>query len=395
VRDISGACHVGQVDDGELAALLLHTIHHAQHTSKTRVDMPNRESPSVSLHYTKHGKLSRVDTSLDDHDLAPILEQIELTLVASPVRRIYRAIALAAVPVKGTWACDLFTLTTPPANAPSPQQVMGDYALIIEFPYDETESFVLNTHRIEQRRRQYELILSLFLPRLNTRPRSVTQRWGVVIGAPLIGFPEIEWFQETYAIEGFEARADELTPVSEPLMPLVSDAEFYSRRGISVDSVFDVPESLETWVRHFASRSDATKERFLRSAFWLRHAHDVYLLSASAALISAVQAVEALVSPVHGRPCPSCGLVGGGGPTATFKELLAQHAPTHDRDLIRARTRLYQTRSKLTHGQDLLSSDAELGFGWSGPQEPFERNDLEMATRVARIAAINWLLLQP
>ena len=398
MRDISALCHVGQVDDGELSIIMLHTIHHAQFTSRTRIDLPRSDAPDVSMHYTSAGALARVETSLDNRAIEALLEEIRLALLTPTERRIHRALVMVAVPVTGTWACDLFTLTAPPENAPRIPQLIQDYPLVLEFPYEGTQSFVINTHRATQRMRQYELLLSLFIPTVQTTPRFTNQHWGMVMGGVIAatpeGFPKVEWVQEGYAIEGFEITSNSLTPMSDPLMPLVSDAEFYGRRGIGADSIFDVPESLASWIRHFASRTDATKQSFLRSAFWLRHAGDVYRLSSSAALVAAVQAVEALLPPPQGVACPTCGLVGGPGPTANFRSFLAQHAPTHDGDLVKARTRLYQTRSKLTHGQDLLSSDSELGFGWSGPQEPFEQNDLDMATRVARIAAIRWLLLQ-
>ncbi len=395
VRDISALCHVGQVDDGELATILLHSLHHAQFTSRTRVDLPHSENPDVSMHYTNGGALALVETSLDDQALEPILEEIRVVLLGPAERRIHRAILMASVPVTGTWACDLFTLTAPPGNAPRISQLIQDYPLVLEFPYDDTPSLAINTQRIVERRRQYELLLSLFLPLLKTTPRFGNQHWAIVMGEPLSAFPKTQWVQEGYFIEGFEGKANRLTPVADPLMPVVADVEFYGRRGTGTDSVFDVPESLATWVRHFATRSDVTRERFLRSAFWLRHARDVYPLSASAALIAAVQAVESLLPPLQGLACPTCGLVGGPGPTASFRRFLALYASTNDEGLVKARKRLYQTRSKLTHGHDLLSSDSELGFGWTGPQEPFERNDLEMATGIARVAAINWLLLQP
>jgi hypothetical protein len=159
-----------------------------------------------------------------------------------------------------------------------PEQFIGDYPLVVEFPYEETQSRVVNCYQIEQGRRQHALLLSLFVFTLTTTARVTNPHWGIVVRAQFSGFPRIEWGHEGIAIERVEVTSDSLTPPTDPLIPLLSAGAFYGRRGIRAESISYVPESLGNWRTHFTIRSVSTKKRFRRIAYRLGHAHYVYPL---------------------------------------------------------------------------------------------------------------------
>jgi hypothetical protein len=163
----------------------------------------------------------------------------------------------------------------------------------------------------------------------------------------------------------------------------------YSKRGISS---MELPDSIESALDSYLALARADQDRVLRWCHWLNHARQIGALSPSAAAIAAVQSVEALLPPASGTGrCESCGRGTGPSLGQQFKRFLAKYAPGNDNAA--ARDRLYQLRSKLTHGGSLLIGELrEIAFHEFTPRSWGERELVEQALMAARLAGVNWLL---
>lgn len=388
MQDVSEVFRVGQVDDAELSHILSMRLGQATYPSERRVDMPNGDNPRISLHYDKRGVLSRVDSGLDQMEVDEIVAEIKVKLLAATVDKVSRTVLFARSPTVGSWECDRFTLTAAPEEAPRPPWAIGAFPLVMETPFPATPDTYFNMERSRRLAHEDELLLSLFVPFLLTTPRYTSHLWAYVSrqdADPL----RSEWVQAGYHIDGFDRFVDRRTPVAEAIR-LVPDTQYYTRRGVSVGEQLDLPESLGRWIAKCAELEAGVQRQLLRSAYWLRHAHDVHSLSHSASLVATIQAVEVLLPKSAGAACSTCGLNTGPGPTARFAAFLEEHAPATDDDSARTRKDLYSLRSRLTHGHTLLVSDAEISVGGSGPRPMYEWLTLDRASSLARIAAINW-----
>ncbi|MFK4086951.1 hypothetical protein ACI2LF_22770 [Kribbella sp. NPDC020789] len=391
MQDITQAIHAGQVDSPELVQFLMDRFDQAEHTSITQIDLPNGDSPKVSLRYTKRGALAQVLSSLTTTEVEVLGDEISRTLMAPATPKVSRKVLFAQVSTVGHWSCSRFRLTGAPAQAPRPPFLHAEHPLVMELKFDAIEDQIFSMQRAERLHHEYTLLLTLFVPRLNLRRRT---GFGGYWGLPALRHGEMsprrdpQWFQEYYAIEGFDRFVDEYGEPDQEPISLVPDHEYYSRLGISAREVLDLPVSINRWVEGYFTAPPALQRRLLRAAYWINHALQVFPDSQSSSLISAVQAIESLLTPIGtGTRCPCCGLSQGPGPTANFKEFLDKHIGP---DESAVRRELYRRRSQLTHGNDLLRADEEIDFGWTDPHRPFESNTVRAAIRIARISAISW-----
>ena len=396
MKDITALCHAGEVDDEELASIFSDTLHQATFTSRTRVDMPDSDNPRLTMTYTKAGRLTKVESNLSNAELQPIFDEIQTSLLDPTTRKVSRSFGFSDIAVEGTWGCDLFTITAAPPTAPRPPVMVGDYPYVFEIPFPASSSWVINNIRIGRRLQEYDLLLNVFTTNIKGTPLQTEKHWGIAVELDRdVTQPMVpQWVQRFYWADGFITQADDTTPVEPPLIASVPDNIYYSRRGTRPRDVMTVPESLAERINRFRTVADTAQGKFLRSAYWLRHASAVYQQSRSATLIATIQAIEALLPKSSGTRCPTCGLQQGNGPTANFSNFLNRYVPTQDPEIEAARKKLYNQRSQLTHGHELLVSDTDIGLGWRQPSGAFEWGQLSDASTVARLAAINWLASQ-
>jgi hypothetical protein len=394
VRDVTGELHALKVDQREVMTILSGKLNQAQFTSTTRIDMPAAEVPQVSLFYSKRGKLTRVETSLAADWVSEVAKEIESKLLAPTRPQVDRVIAFVNRPAKGSWQCDPFALTEAPDNAMRPPHLIGDYPIVFEMRVDATPDAFFNIGRASRLRHEYGLLLNLFVPSIKM-PRSTSDHhWGITHpgGDDPPDYTPL-WFQEFYSVEGFQPIRTDYT-LTDTAIPLVPDDAYYDRRGLTFDSVFDLPQSLATWIRKYLRMARDKQRRTLRAAYWLRHAEEVYPRSRSASLMAMIQAVEVLLPKTSGKKCEECGLTTGLGPRKKFANFLDEYAPATDDEAKAARKSLYTQRSQIAHGHHLLLTDEEISFGWQQPSSVDEWTLLDEARRLTRQGAISWFISQ-
>jgi hypothetical protein len=390
MRDVTDLFHVTDIDPHELTQHLISTFHRGAFSALDRIDIPDADEPELQIYFRPNGQIFKIDTSLTVEKLQPVITKLERLFLSPTRQKVHRFIGFADSPVTGTWECEAFTITAAPPEAPRPQQLLADHPYILEVSFDAADDGFVNMQRVSRLRGRYELLLSLFVPGIRTTRNGLDTMWGIDIGNRQPGEPTPHLVQSFYSIPGFQAVADNRTPLADPLIALIPDTEYFNRRGRRVDHDLDLPQSLQTWVDAALACEEQLSKQLLRSAYWLRHAYDVFQLSQSASLVAAVQAVEALLPTTKGQVCSTCNREIGPGPTQKFKNFLQQYVPTTSKEELKARSLLYRQRSQLTHGRELLTSDSDHHFGWTNPAHAFDRQTLDDALRLARICAINW-----
>ena len=103
-------------------------------------------------------------------------------------------------------------------------------------------------------------------------------------------------------------------------------------------------------------------------------------ISVSASFAALVSVVESLIN------------TRGPGSTARFRAFFERYAP--GASLSARRDRMYDLRSGILHGSELMTIDQDIDFGWDPPWWN-ERELHEELWRVTRIAVRNWLKNPP
>jgi hypothetical protein len=137
-----------------------------------------------------------------------------------------------------------------------------------------------------------------------------------------------------------------------------------------------VPADLDESICLYFNLSPLLRAKFDRCAFWMGIAPNQWPFSASSYFASFVSAMEALT------------IRDAVGPTRRFRDFLEQHAPGET--LKDDRKEMYNLRSDIYHGSDLMQLDQNVAFGWDPPfWGQFQLN--ETLWRVARMAVRDWI----
>ncbi len=393
MRDVTEQFHVTEIDPHELTHFLMSEFYSGTYSALDRIDIPDAKTPTVKIYFTAKGRVRKVESSLADKELQPVVTKLEELFLSPGQSQVRRIIAFADAPVTGTWECEAFTITAAPPEAPRPTQFSTDHPYILEVPMEITGDGVIDILRADRLRARYELLISLFAAGFQaSRQKTLHAIWGRYTDVPDYGPPVPHLVQEFYSIPGHQLIAEQRTPLADPLIALVSDAEYFNRRRRMPDNDLDLPQSLRLWIDTALRCEEAVRNRLLRAAYWYRHAHEVWRLSQSASLVAAVQTVEVLLPTIKGEACPACQRDTSPGPTRKFRDFLQEYAPATSEEESKARDLLYRQRSKLTHGHELLVADGDVFATWTNPAHAFDDQTLEDALQVARIAAINWFI---
>jgi hypothetical protein len=141
-----------------------------------------------------------------------------------------------------------------------------------------------------------------------------------------------------------------------------------------------VPADLDESICRYQQLHPARRQEFDRSAYWLDIAWRQWNTSASASFAALVSAIESLIN------------TRGAGSTARFRDFLERYAP--GASLAARRKQMYDLRSGILHGGELMAIDQDLAFGWDPPW--YNKRELhEELWSVTRIAARNWLKNPP
>ncbi len=300
---------------------------------------------------------------------------------------IAREIASAPRPVAGYWRFqECIQILPAPPEAPRPPQVMAEHPFVLEVAFTGSVDPDMKKQNLFSAIREATLLLSALTHgpiRELHRDRSTRQMWAT----PLDGEPIPRWSSETYFVAGFHGLSATMTnPVDVPRLPSVDQHAYYELRAPPLDDNLHLPDSLTADFEKYFSLPPQEKEAFQRSAYWLRHAQRVQPESVSAGFVALVTAIEALLPVRDEGRCPECKrpLLSISRQFREFVELLLAEWSIAGQ----VKQDIYDTRSKIAHGSQLLLHDTRLGLDMPKWSE-FER--LHSAWRAARLVAVEWL----
>lgn len=326
-----------------------------------------------------------------------ISNEIEQSVLAGPTR-IGREYSFSGRRIIGSWRGEHsgVQILPAPADAPSALVELADHPFILEFPLMVARLNAVTNYRRLRKHRDLTLLLNILL----------------VGGAKSMGFrPTNSWAFDpadlshgsTWVQHGFSAPLgpdliDGLsTPATDQLEELATK-DYETVLGHDGGGL-RVPSDLDQSICSYEALSAPNRVKFDRAAFWFGTASGMRDVSISASFAAFASAIESLTSrgKRHGfKFCPDCGRPGTHeipGSTNLFRNFLATYAP--DASLAKDRDRMYNLRSTILHGSDVMELDQAIPImGWS-PWGFEERELYDGMWRVTRTALRNWLKSPP
>jgi hypothetical protein len=167
---------------------------------------------------------------------------------------------------------------------------------------------------------------------------------------------------------------------------------YYTNVGLDGNPL-RIPADLDESLCRYRDLSEANRYKFDRAAFWMDLASRQKTISVSSSFASLVSAVESLTDrgSTHRVYCEECQADRSHevpGATERFRSFFETYAA--GAALRKRRTQMYEVRSGILHGSDLMQLDQDLAFGLDPP----DWNEAELHRElwsITRLALRNWL----
>jgi hypothetical protein len=376
----------GQLDSHELRILLDHHIggpgqYDGRAANPARFYLPlAREQCRVVLTYRDRQIVSvEPGPAFDAARWEVIAEEIETSVLTGPMK-VGRDYSFAGHRVQGYWRGERsgVQILPPHPDAPLVPYEMGEHPFILEFPVQEARLWPITNHRRLRHHRDLTLVLNALLrSRITLQPHRSHHCWGC-IHRPGAG-AETLWVQNAYFAPLGECMRDAPSPLTEERLTVIESDVYYTQlMGIDGQGL-RVPSDLDDSICRYLDLAPDGRRAFDRAAYWLDIASHQWHLSMSASFAAIVSAVESLGDRAL-RPMRRF---------HDFFERYAAGATLADR-----RNRMYDLRSGILHGSDLMELDRDRFFGWDPPSED-ESDLLRELWTVTGTAVRNWLRNPP
>jgi hypothetical protein len=296
--------------------------------------------------------------------------------------RVGRDYSFSGFRVSGSWRGRRsgVQILPPPDDAPSAPYKMADHPFILEFPVNASDFWPLTNYRRRREHRELTLLLNVLLTgHVNFQPHRAQHFWAAI--DPLAGNdPEIRWVKQFYFAPLGEVVIEELSPPSGGLLDEIEPDEYVAKIGHDGKDL-RVPSDLDDLICRYQQLSDTNRSKFNRATFWMDQSVRVWTISLSSSFAALVTAVEALTDR---EPIPRATQI-----FHNFFETFAQ-----GRSLKKRRKKMYELRSDILHGSDLMQLDQDRDFGHDPPGQN-ERGLSDELRGLTRLAMRNWLLNPP
>ena len=392
---VAEALHVSSVDPAELRCFLLWQIGQGRYVAGDGMVCGKNGKELLRLR-DESGEGLRVQAGVDltPEVLADLSTKIQTDLLDPSRTTIAREFMFADKPCRGYFAYEQeFQMLHPPDGAPLPPFSSAQFPFVLEFSMRDSPNDVVHMVRRSAGLRYCSLVLGALLDAnicaSNIHSSQSQHVWGLEAGVD----KSSRYVQVMYRMPGFRHTADSFERVENARpIPSTSATVFYTRReGGGPQDEFDLPDDLSRCLAILRTMSSDHRDKFLRSAYWVGHAAQVFDLSISATYLAIMSAIEALLPPEDkSRECPTCRRPWRQGAKSPFHEFLETYAGSDQYKV--GRENLYRVRSAVSHGGRLLAIDTGLHAGRFTWQQVAEFEGVELARRVARYALHNWLL---
>lgn len=330
-----------------------------------------------------------------------IVDEIESAILVGPPK-IGREYSFSSFRVPGSWRGlrSGVQILPPPPEAPRAPVEMAAHPFILEFPINGApdDLWPITNHRRMREHRRLTLLLDVLLTaRASFEPRRSEHFWAHIPAAEGSGENgESRWLQQYFWAPLGTPVIDALSaPAAERLAEVEPEA-YYANVGYDGNAL-SVPVDLDESICRYRDLSEANRSKFDRAAFWMDMASRQWTMSFSSSFASLVSAVESLTDrgTTHRVYCEQCQADRSHevpGATESFRSFFETYAPGVA--LRKRRTQMYELRSGILHGSDLMQMDQDLAFGWDPPGWS-ERELHSELWSITRIALRNWLKNPP
>lgn len=328
--------------------------------------------------------------AFDSAEWQRISEEIARDILVGPIK-VGREYSFSSFRVNGSWRGDDsgVQILSPPRDAPIAPVEMADHPFILEFPMQAAHFWPVTNHRRLRGHRNLTLLLNVLLPgRTSFQSRRSDHFWASVSCNP---GPEIKWVQQLFFAKLGDSVVDNLSPPASELVEQVEPQEF-EKVGHDGKS-FRVPADLDRSICLYLQLSPPDRAKFDRASFWFDMAARQWTVSVSSSFASLVSAVESLTDRgtghrVYCEECKDYRQHEVPGAVERFRVFFEKYAP--GATLRSRRTKMYDLRSGILHGSELMQLDQDLAFGWDPPG--WSEHELhEELWGVTRTVLRNWL----
>jgi len=313
--------------------------------------------------------------AFDSAEWKQIYEEVETSILVGRIK-VGREYSFSSYRVVGSWRGDRsgVQILAPPDHAPRAPVERAEHPFILEFPMTESNYLPITSYRRLREHRDLTLLLNILLrARINIQPRRFDHFWAITNSD--LSALEVKWVQQSYFATLGESVIDELSPPSKEKIEEIELEKYYAKLGYQGNSL-NVPADLDQSICLYRSLSPSDREKFDRATFWMDMATRQWNISMSASYAALVSAIESLIT-TQGR-----------GVTKRFKLFLENYAP--GATLSDRRDEMYNLRSGILHGSELMQIDQNLAFGWDPPWWDQRELHDELWT-LTKIALRNWL----
>jgi len=238
------------------------------------------------------------------------------------------------------------------------------------------------------------LLLDVLLTaRIDLQTRQHASFWAEIPPAEgTSGNFESRWLRQHFWAPLGAPVTDALSPPAAERLAEVESEAYYRNVG-NDGSPLSVPSDLDESLCRYRDLSAANKSKFDRATFWMDVASRQWTISVSSSFASLVSAIEALTDrgTTHWVLCEQCHADRTHevpGAKERFRSFLETYAP--GASLTKRRSQMYDLRSGILHGSDLMQLDQDLAFGFD-PSD-FNENELHRECwSITRLALRNWL----
>lgn len=354
----------------------------------------NRNTNPNRLHLPLAGAACRIILTFRGRELASvkpgerfdtaqwnaIVEEIDTSVLVGPMK-VGRDYSFSSYRVPACWRGQRsgVQINPPHPDAPLPPCETGRHPFILEFPLKEAGLMAVTKYRWIREHRNLSLLLNVLLRgRTDIQVRRSEHFWACIWkkGAE----PVFEWAQNFYFAPIGTFIDDSPSPMTADRLEEIEPDQYYNGL-IGIDGrPLRVPADLDDSICLYQNLVAPRRADFDRAAYWLDVASRQWNFSMSASFASLVSAVESLINER------------GPGSTGRFRDFFETYAP--GATLAARRSKIYDLRSTILHGGDLMVIDQEGAFGWDPPWWN-ERELHEELWTVTRAAMRNWLRNPP
>ncbi len=387
--------HLTEVDHDELLQILLGHFGNAQGISAGVTRFQTSGSPHyLDVRMTRTGSIARMTRSRS-------FPRTELQAVEGAIAQVLHdngttvgtTVVFASEEVQGWFRYrDRFQIAPVPPGVPTPtNKIVDDQPFLLQVRYRRSGNFQIDLMRLNRQTTFYGRVLNLLLIGRVKLPSRYTQSAWVMDWSNPQNVTS-EWKRLGYVLN-VPFQQDDFVAVDDyPSLPTLEVSDYFRKSFYHSTFSLHIPQNLSQSLDAVMSLALTDRQRFLTACEWYTTYWQVVAQSSSAAYVALVTAIESLMKNGAPVPCEVCGQpryrLG-----KRFQDFIKVYAPFATQRPTELK-RLYDVRSGLTHGLELMEDDrAPWAFmkNWRGQYEDDLRRYL---TSVVGIAIYNWLWTQ-